>query len=97
MYQTNEQYIPKTAVASILEARQSAAAAQEAASICTLKARQMEHDLAENAELYNATLRRYQVRLDQVENIARGNRIVSILNFACALAFLIAALLRLFQ
>lgn len=87
--------MPKTAVASILEARQSAAAAQEAANICAMKCEQMRLDLSENAELYNSALRRYQIRLDQVETIARGNRVVAILNSVAAFVLLIAAIMRL--
>lgn len=81
-------------IQAILDARQSAAHAQQDAQECRRRVQQMEHVLTENTAAYNKALYNCRVAVDDLKRYERGNRVTAIMVLVAAVVLLVTAILQ---
>ena len=86
---TPDNQAPRNAVDAILQARMTAAAAEQSANVCRMKAHQMEQTLSENTQAYMNAMRRYHHELDKINHMVEVTQVSStiVLIFAILILF----------
>lgn len=85
--------IPKSAVDAILQARQAAAAAEQSANVCRMKASEMEHILCDNTDAYHKAIHECLARTDRIQRMEQANRTTAIILVITAVLNIVAALM----